>query len=218
MEYKDEEYAAFQVKLTPGILLENCIGVRVPNIRNIAKEIYKEGGYDEFLESLPHKYYDENMLHGAIISEIKDYDECIKRLESFLPFVDNWAVCDTMSPKAFKKNKDRLIEQIKQWSTSEHLYTKRFGIDMLLKHFLDDEFKPEHLEIPAAIQSEEYYMRMMIAWYFATALAKQWDATIPYIEQNRLDKWTHNKTIQKAKESYRITAEQKILLSSLRLK
>ncbi|MDO4459987.1 MAG: DNA alkylation repair protein [Clostridia bacterium] len=213
---RDEEYAAFQAKLTPTVAPEKFIGVRVPEVRRLAKEIYKEGKYQDFISALPHEYYDENMLHGLIISEIKDYDESIKELEKFLPYVDNWAVCDTMSPKPFKKNRDRLIEQIKIWADSENVYTCRFGIEMLMAHFLNEDFRPEYLEIPAKIHSEEYYINMMTAWYFATALAKQWDAAFPYIKENRLDTWVHNKTIQKARESYRITAEQKEILKALK--
>lgn len=215
-ELQDKEYAAFQAKLTPGVPVECFIGVRVPNVRQLAKEIFKEGNYAEFLNSLPHKYYDENMLHGLILSEFKDYETCVKEVDRFLPFVDNWAVCDIMSPKVFKKHKAELVGKIKEWSESEHTYTCRFGIEMLMSHFLDGDFKPEYLEIPAKVVSDEYYVRMMVAWFFATALAKQWGSTLPYIEQARLEKWTHNKTIQKAKESYRITPQQKELLNTMK--
>lgn len=217
-ELQDKEYAAFQSKLTPGVLEESFIGVRVPECRKLAKEIYKSGDYQDFIGSLPHRYYDENMLHGLIISEYKDYESCIKEVETFLPYVDNWAVCDIMSPKVFKKNKDKLIDKIKEWSASEHTYTCRFGMEMLMSHFLDEDFKSEYLEIPAAVRSEEYYVNMMTAWFFATALAKQWEAAIPYIEAKRLDVWTHNKTIQKACESYRVSDEHKNILRSLKIK
>ena len=216
MELADEEYGDFQVKLAPGIRREDVIGVRVPLVRKLAKEIYKEGGYQEFLETLPHKYYDENMLHGVLLSEIKDYDKCIEYVDAFLPYVDNWAVCDIMSPKCFKKNKAKLIEKIREWSSSKETYTCRFGMEMLMSFYLDEDFKPEYLDIPASVVSEEYYVNMMIAWFFATALAKQWDATIVYIKEGRLSDWTHNKTIQKARESYRITPEQKEYLKSLK--
>lgn len=215
-ELQDKEYAQFQVKLTPGIQLENVIGVRVPEARKLAKEIYKEGRYEDFLNQLPHEYYDENMLHGLIISEMKDYDNCIDELERFLPYVDNWAVCDIMSPKIFKKNKEKLIAKIKEWSKSKHTYTCRFGMEMLMSHFLDEDFKTEYLDIVASVHSEEYYIKMMIAWFFATALAKQWDKAIPYIEAGRLDVWCHNKAIQKSRESYRITPEQKEILKALK--
>lgn len=216
LELQDKEYALFQAKLTPGVVLDNIIGVRVPQVRKLAKDIYKEGGYEEFLLQLPHQYYDENMLHGLIISEMKDYDKCIDELDRFLPYVDNWAVCDIMSPKVFKKNKEKLLLKIKEWVASEHTYTCRFGMEMLMSHFLDDNFKDEYLNIVASVQSDEYYVKMMIAWFFATALAKQWDAAFPYIENGRLDIWCHNKTIQKARESYRITQEQKEILKSLK--
>ena len=197
-EYKDEEYGDFQAKLTPGIPRDLFIGVRVPNLRKLAKAYMKDSDSQVFLEELPHKYYDENMLHGLLLSEIKDYEECVARVDEFLPYVDNWAVCDIMSPKVFKKHKSELINTIREWSASSHTYTCRFGMEMLMSHFLDQDFLPEYLEIPASVISDEYYVNMMIAWFFATALAKQWDATIPYIEDRRLEKWVHNKTIQKS--------------------
>ncbi len=212
----DKDYAAFQAKLTPTIDPKLFIGVRVPNVRKLAKEIYKQGDYSKFLKELPHKYYDENMLHGLIISEYKDYESCVEEVNRFLPYVDNWAVCDIMSPKCFKKNKDLLIKKIKEWTKSKHVYTSRFGIEMLMSHYLDNDFKEEYLKIPAKVKLDDYYSKMMVAWFFATALAKQWDATIPYIENNILEAWTHNKTIQKAKESYRITPEQKDYLITLK--
>lgn len=215
-ELRDTEYAAFQAKLTPTVPQELFIGVRVPAARTLAKEIYKSGDYEEFLRDLPHRYYDENMLHGLILSEMKDYSRCVAEVERFLPYVDNWAVCDIMSPKVLKKNKKELLTKIREWSKSEHTYTCRFGMEMLMSFYLDDDFVPEYLEIPAAVRSKEYYVNMMTAWLFATALAKQWDATLPYIENGRLDVWTHNKTIQKAKESYRITPQQKDILGKLK--
>lgn len=218
-ELQDKKYAEFQAKLTPGVPKESFIGVRVPEVRELAKELTREGNYSAFLSQLPHKYYDENMLHGLLVSEIKDYNKCIEELERFLPYVDNWAVCDIMSPKIFKKHKAELLEKIKEWSASKHIYTCRFGIEMLMSHFLDEDFKPEYLEIPASIKSEEYYVRMMVAWFFATSLSKQWDATLPFLKENRIsDDWTHNKTIQKARESYRITKEQKELLEKIKRK
>ena len=217
-EVQDKEYAAFQAKLTPTVPAEKFIGVRMPEVRKLVKTIIKEDDYQHFFEQLPHEYYDENIIHGLLISEVKDYDTCIALLDSFLPYIDNWAVCDTTSPKVFKKNKSLLIDKICEWSASKETYTCRFGIKMLMTHFLDEDFKAEYLEIPAVIRSEEYYVRMMVAWFFATALAKQWDEVIPYIENNRLDEWTHNKTIQKAKESYRITKEQKEYLNTLKRK
>lgn len=215
-ELQDKKYANFQSKLTPNIPEERFIGVRVPEARKLAKKYFKEAESKIFLESLPHEYYDENILHALLISEIKDYNECIKALEAFLPHVDNWAVCDIISPKVFKKHKFELLEKIRVWSFSNHSYTCRFGLEMLMTHFLDDSFKPEYLEIPATVKSEEYYVNMMIAWFFATTLAKQWDDSIVYLENNKLDKWSHNKTIQKACESYRINDEQKIYLRKLK--
>ncbi len=213
----DKEYAEFQAKLTPSVLPDKFIGVRVPIVRKLAKDIVKQNNYSSFLDDLPHKYYDENMLHAVLISEIKDYEKAIDYVDKFLPFVDNWAVCDIMSPKCFKKNKDRLILKINEWAKSNKTYTCRFGIEMLMSHFLDGDFSPEYLKIPASVKSEEYYVNMMIAWFFATALTKQWDSTIPYIENGKLSKWVNNKTIQKAKESYRITTEQKEYLSRFKM-
>lgn len=215
---QDKQYAAFHAKLTPGVPMESFIGIRVPVLRKFAKEFTKEKECEEFLQQLPHEYYDENMLHGLLISEVKDYEECIRLTDSFLPFVDNWAVCDIMSPKVFAKHKKELLAEIKTWSKSSHVYTCRFGIEALMSHYLDKDFKAEYLEIPASVRSEEYYVKMMVAWFFATAPAKQWDQAIPYIEQQRLAPWTHNKTIQKAIESYRITPEQKEYLRTLKIK
>ena len=215
---QDKQYAAFQSKLTPGVPPESFIGIRVPALRKFAKEFAKEVEVNDFVHQLPHKYYDENMLHSLLISQVKDYEECIRLTDAFLPYVDNWAVCDIMSPKAFAKHKAALTEKIKIWSGSRHTFTCRFGIETLMTHYLDKDFKAEYLEIPASARSEEYYVKMMVAWFFATALAKQWDATIPYIEQKRLAPWTHNKTIQKAIESYRITPEQKDYLRTLKIK
>ncbi|MDD3972644.1 MAG: DNA alkylation repair protein [Clostridia bacterium] len=215
-ELQDKEYALFLHKLTPNVPLESFIGVRVPVLRKLAKALVAENDYSLFLEQLPHKYLDENMLHGLLISEIKDYEKCIFELERFLPYVDNWAVCDIMSPNVFKKHKDQLIHKIKEWSESKHTYTCRFGIGMLMSHYLDKNFNPDYLKIPASVRSDEYYVRMMIAWFFATALAKQWEYVLPYIKDGCLDVWTNNKTIQKARESYRITIEQKEFLKILR--
>lgn len=216
LELSDEKNADFSAKLTPGIDREKFLGVRIPASRKLAKEIIKENEHKDFLNSLPHKYYDENILHSILISEIKDYDECIKYIDDFLPYVDNWAVCDTMSPKTFKNEHERLMNDILRWVDSDQTYTIRFGLKILMAHFLDNDFKKEYLEIPAKIKSNEYYINMMIAWFFATALAKQWDSTIVYIENGVLDKWVHNKAIQKARESYRITIEQKEYLKSLK--
>lgn len=216
-ELQDRDYATFHSKLIPGVAEDGIIGIRVPVLRSFAKEYIKEPEAMEFLHQLPHKYYDENMLHGLLFSLIKDYDECIRLTDEFLPYIDNWAVCDIMSPKVFAKHKDELMVKILEWSKSEHTYTCRFGLEMLMTYFLDKDFNPEYLEIPASARSEEYYVKMMVAWFFATALAKQWDATLPYIENKTLAPWTHNKTIQKACESYRVTDEHKQILKGLKV-
>ncbi len=214
----DAQYASFQAKLTPGIPEESFIGVRVPELRKFAKEYIKTPDSEQFLHSLPHRYYDENMLHGLLISEVKDFDRCIGLTEQFLPYIDNWAVCDIMSPKVFKKHKTELLHVIRKWSKSGHTYTCRFGLEMLMTHYLDSDFRSEYLDMPLAARSDEYYVKMMVAWFIATALAKQWDATIPVIEQRMLAPWTHGKAIQKACESYRITPEQKEYLKTLKIK
>ena len=215
---QDKEYMKFLSKLTPNVSEDTIIGVRIPEIRKLAKKLVKNNEYEDFLKELPHKYYDENLLHGAIISESKNFEKCIKLLDNFLPFVDNWAVCDTISPKIFKKHKKELIEKIKEWSQSDKTYTCRFGVEMLMTHFLDEDFKKEYLEMVANIHSEEYYVKMVVAWFFATALAKQWDYAVIYLENNRLDVWVHNKTIQKARESLRILEDKKGYLKRLKRK
>ena len=213
----DKEYAIFQAKLTPNVAPELFIGVRVPEVRNLAKTFINDKDSASFLEELPHKYYDEYMLHGVLISLIKDYDKVIYYLDKFLPYVDNWAVCDICSPKCFKKHKIELLKEIEKWIKSKHTFTIRFGIEMLMSWYLDDDFKKEYLEMVSIIRSNEYYVNMMIAWFFATALTKQWGSTIKYIEENKLSPWVHNKTIQKAIESYRITNEQKDYLRKLKV-
>ncbi len=215
---QDKKYRDLQTKLIPTASPDIFIGIRTPELRAYAKELVKNNNYSKFLEELPHKYFDENQLHAFIISELKDYSDCIKNINRFLPYVDNWATCDQMSPKIFKKHHDKLIDEIKKWIKSKETYTIRFGTGMLMQHYLDDDFKTEYLEWISKIRSEEYYVNMMTAWYFATALAKQYKETIPYIESNKLDNWTHNKAIQKALESYRITDEQKEYLRSLKKK
>lgn len=215
-EMQDKDYALFQGKLVPNIDSKLIIGVRVPLLRKFAKELIKENGQEGFLQELPHKYYDENMLHAILLSEMKDYGDCIKKVNEFLPYVDNWAVCDILSPKVFKKNKDDLLKEIYKWSKSEGTYTCRFGLGMLMSFFLEGDFNEEYLKLPASIRSEEYYINMMIAWFFATALTKQWEYTLPYIEEGRLATWVHNKTIQKARESYRIDDKRKEYLLSLK--
>ncbi len=215
---QDLSYKEFHSKLMPTISEDTIIGVRTPELRRLSKQLAKEQDMTEFLHTLPHTYYEENNLHGFLIEMIKDYDECIKELDRFLPYVDNWATCDLMAPRVLGKHLPQLLEKIKEWTASGETYTIRFGIGMLMRFFLDDAFDTAYLDLAVSVQSEEYYVNMMRAWYFATALAKQYEATLPYIEEQRLDVWTHNKAIQKAVESRRITASQKIYLKSLKQK
>lgn len=215
-KHQDLKYREMQVRIIPAVASETIIGVRTPVLRTIAKEMLKSGEYGSFLENLPHEYFEENQLHAFIVSGLRDFDECMEELSRFLPCVDNWATCDQMSPKVFKKHRQELLTHIKAWIASDETYTVRFGVKMLMDHFLDEEFDPRYPAMVAEIRSEEYYVNMMIAWYFATALAKQYESIIPYIEQKRLDDWTHNKAIQKSIESYRIADEQKKYLRSLR--
>ena len=227
---QDIQYRDFQSKLIPNVSDGLFIGIRTPELRKYAKELYKQerdpatgkirqdSVLETFLADLPHRYFDENQLHAFVISEEKDFGACIEQIERFLPYVDNWATCDQMSPRIFKKNPGPLLPYIRKWIASGQTYTVRFAIGMLMQHFLDDPFfDPSYPEMAASVQSEEYYVRMMIAWYFATALAKQYDTVLPYIENKRLEPWTHNKTIQKAVESYRITPEQKAFLKTLKV-
>ena len=215
---QDVKYRDMQVKIIPTVKPESIIGVRTPELKAMAKEILKSGDYKDFLNDLPHKYFEENQLHAFILSGMKDADECFEELEKFLPYVDNWATCDQMSPKIFKKHKDELLKRVKVWIASDEPYTIRFGVGMLMEHFLDDDFDAKYPAMVAKLRSDEYYVNMMIAWYFATALAKQYDSILPYIEKKKLDKWTHNKAIQKSVESYRITDEQKTYLKTLKIK
>ena len=216
-ELQDEKYRDFHSKLIPDMEKENIIGIRTPVLRKYAKQFAKTEDAAAFLQDIPHTYYEENNLHMMLITSIKEYDKCLKEIEKFLPYIDNWAICDGLSPKVFKNHKPELLEKIKQWIPSEHTYICRFGIEMLMRWFLDEDFKPEYLKMPASVRSDEYYVNMMIAWFFATALAKQWDATIPYLQDPVLEPWTHNKTIQKARESLRITPEQKEYLKTLKV-
>ena len=217
-DLQDLKYRDMQIKIIPTVEPESVIGVRTPELKSIAKDILKDGNYKGFLEELPHRYFEENQLHAFIISGIKDLNECMEDLETFLPYVDNWATCDQMSPKIFRKHKDVLFSHIKEWVNSEKTYAVRFGVGMLMEHFLDDDFDPLYPELVAKLRSEEYYVNMMIAWYFATALAKQYESILPFLEEKRLDDWTHNKAIQKSVESYRITDEQKAYLKTLKVR
>ena len=212
---KDEKYKEFQSKLFPTLDSNTIIGVRTTDLKKLSKKLIKEKDLS-FLNELPHKYFDENQLHAFIISEIKDYNECLKYINLFLPYIDNWATCDQLSPKVFKKNLDDLIKQIKKWIKSSETYVVRFGIGMLMQYYLGDNFKEEYFALVLNVKSEEYYVNMMRSWYFATALAYQYDITIKIIEENKLDVWTHNKTIRKAIESNRITNEQKDYLRTLK--
>lgn len=215
---QDMDYRDFNSKLIPTVDKESMIGIRTPDLRKYAKQLGKSSDVIEFLQTLPHKYFDENQLHAFIISEIKDFKYCIDEINRFLPYIDNWATCDQLSPKVFKKYHNELFEYIKDWLKSDKVYTLRFGIGMLMEHFLDEDFDILYPETVSKIRSGEYYINMMIAWYFATALAKQYESIIPFIENNSLDIWTHNKAIQKSIESYRITDEQKAYLRGLKIK
>ena len=213
---QDTGYRDFQAKLIPTVDASRIIGVRTPALRELAKKLAGSAEAAAFLEALPHTYFDEDQLHAFLVAGLKDYTACLAAVERFLPYVDNWATCDQMSPKIFKKNRKDLLVHIKKWMKSKETYTIRFAIGMLMEHFLDEDFDPKYPEMVSRIRSDEYYVNMMIAWYFATALAKQYDAILPYIEEKKLAPWTHNKAIQKAVESYRITDEQKAYLKTLK--
>lgn len=215
---QDLEYKQFHSKLMPTINPDVIIGVRTPKLRKFTKEIKHSTEVEEFLRELPHHYYEENNLHAFLIETIQEFDNCIAALNRFLPYVDNWATCDMMAPKALKKDLSKLYEWIKIWIASGETYTIRFGINMLMKYYLDEAFLPEYAELVASVNSEEYYVKMVAAWYFATALAKQYEAVLPYLTEQKLEVWVHNKTIQKAVESYRITPEQKAFLKTLKCK
>ncbi len=215
---QDIKYRDFQVKLIPTKTVDDMIGVRTPELKKYAKELLKREDVGEFIDILPHEYFDEDQLHAFIISGIRDYDKCMTEVIRFLPYVDNWATCDQLSPKVFKKNRTDLLKQIKKWIKSKETYTVRFAIGMLMGHFLDEDFDITYPEMVAKVRSDEYYINMMIAWYFATALAKQYDTILPFIAEKRLEKWTHNKAIQKSVESNRISPEQKEYLKSFKIK
>ncbi|MBQ9196032.1 MAG: DNA alkylation repair protein [Clostridia bacterium] len=218
LSLRDPDNAAFQSKLAPGINADRFLGVRTPEIRKLGKALQNTPEAAAFMDALPHFYFDENNLHAVLIEGIKDFESCVASLDRFLPFVDNWATCDIMSPKCFKKHLPELLSHIRRWMNSTHPYTCRFGIGMLLRWYLDDAFDPQYLDWVAALRSEEYYVNMMIAWYFATALAKQYNAALPYLQNKKLAPWTHNKAIQKAIESYRVTPEQKEALRGLKIR
>ena len=216
IKIKDDTYRDFQIKLVPNIPPETIIGVRTPEMRKIAKEVFESEDRDTFLNDLPHRYYEENLIHFFVLSMIRDFDQCVQSVEQFLPYVDCWPVSDQATPKAFKKNHQKILPYIRKWIDSDHVYTARFGIRMLMNEFLDEDFKEEYPELIASKRGEDYYLKMMIAWYFATALAKRYDECIGYFEDHRLDEWVHKKAIQKAVESYRVSDEHKEYLKSLR--
>ena len=216
LSYQDEKYREFQSKLVPNIDKKTIIGVRTPQIRSIVKEIFGTKEATIFLQTLPHQYYEENLIHFFLISKIKDFNECIKEVEKFLPYINCWPVCDQATPLVFKKNHDKLLPFIKKWINSNHVYTARFGIRALMNEFLNDDFKEEYLSWVSSKSGDDYYLKMMVAWFFATALAKQYDSTIKYIENRYLDPWIHNKAIQKAIESYRVSDEHKEYLKKFR--
>lgn len=213
---QDPKYREFHSKLMPETDKESIIGIRVPVLRKFAREFAKTSEAELFLQQLPHKYYEENNLHMMLITQIKDYGKCMEEVKRFLPYIDNWATCDFPEPKCFRKNKEAVLVEVRKWINSTETYTIRYGIGMLMRLYLDEDFSSEYLQMAAQVHSQEYYVNMMIAWYFATALAKQWDTVIPYLEERKLDRWVHQKTIQKAVESFRITPEQKVYLKSLR--
>ena len=215
-ELQDLKYRDFHSKLMPETDKETVIGIRTPVLRKFAKEFAGTSEAEAFLRQLPHRYYEENNLHMMLITGIKDYEKCMEEIQRFLPCIDNWATCDYPAPKCFARHKDQVLEEAKRWISSGETYVIRYGIGMLMRLFLDEDFSSEYLEMAAAVQSQEYYVNMMLAWYFATALAKQWDATVPSIEHHKLPDWVHRKTIQKAVESYRITPEQKEYLKGFR--
>lgn len=216
-ELKDEKYRDFHSALMPTVEKDKIIGVRVPDVRRLSKELYKNGMGTDFIKSLPHTYYEENNIHAFIIEQIRDIDICLNETERFLPFIDNWATCDMFSPKIFAKHTDIIFNKSLEWIESDKTYTIRYGIGMLMRYFLDEGFNDDILRIVSEIKSDEYYVNMMIAWFFATALAKQYDSAVVYIERQRLSPWIHNKTIQKAIESNRISKEVKLYLKTKKL-
>jgi len=217
-QLQDEGYRDFHASLMPTVPKKTIIGIRVPVLRSFAKQFFKTEQKNQFLKELPHTYYEENNLHAFLIEQIKDFEEALSETENFLPYIDNWATCDMFFPKVFLKNSERLLPKIRCWITSEHPYTVRYAIGLLMRMFLEEEFLPEYPEMVLRVESEEYYVKMMIAWYFATALAKQYQDIISYFTKPRLDVWTHNKAIQKAIESNRIPEETKKYLKTLKRK
>lgn len=215
-EKQELAYREFSSKLMPTVPKETVIGVRTPILRKLAKELYGTKAGTAFLQELPHRYFEENSLHGFMLEQIKDFDEALVRVEEFLPFVDNWSTCDSFTPKCFKQNPEKLHSKALEWLGSDKVYTVRYGIKILMNFFLEKNFKPEVLEQVASVTPTDYYVSMMIAWFFATALAKQYCETLPFIEKRRLDEVTHRRAVRKALESFRITEEQKAHLKTLK--
>ena len=215
---QDKDYALMQTKIIPTVASDRIIGVRTPALRTFAKSLYMDSDINAFLSCVPHQYFDEDQLHAFVLSLEKDFDKCIAEVDAFLPYIDNWATCDQLSPRVFKKEPEKLLPYIQSWIKSDRTYTVRFAIGMLMQHFLDEKFDVKYADMAAEVRSEEYYVNMMIAWYFATALAKQYELILPYLEEKRLDDWVHNKAIQKSVESYRITDEQKAYLKTLKVR
>lgn len=216
---QDEKYALGQAKLVPTLPKDCFLGLKMPRLREIEREFRSSEVKNDFLKELPHRYFEENWLHALMISHTNDFSVSIQEIEAFLPFIDNWAVCDSLKPKSFNKVEPKiLLSYIRRWIRSKETYTCRFGIEMLMDHFLDKNFERKQLNLVTKVKANDYYVDMMVAWYMATALAKQWDATIRVLEANLLPTWTHNKTIQKAIESFRISEEKKNYLRTLKRK
>lgn len=215
---KDEKLKLFSAKLIPNLSPNNILGIQMPKLKRLSKELKGNENLEEFFSSLPHTYLEENTLHALLIAQIEDYDKCIFEINRFLPFIDNWATCDALHPKCFKSNKTKLLNEIKTWLKSSHAYTIRFGIGMLMSNFLEEDFKPEIIDLVISINFDDYYVKMMQAWFLSTALVKQYDKTLPYFQNKKIEKWVNNKAIQKAVESFRISNEQKQFLKQLKQK
>lgn len=219
MKYKDDKYKAFNAKLVPNIDIDNIIGIRIPNIRKLAKEIKDEDYIDTFLNELPHKYQEEYILHGLLLSiKYKDINILLNKLDTFLEYANNWVITDTISPKLFKKYPDIVYEYIVKWINSNHEYKIRFAIVSLLQFYLDDNYNKKILTLVKNIKYNSYYVNMAIAWFYSFALIKQYDDTIKLFENKKLDKWIHNKSIEKAIDSYRVSSDKKTYLKSLKIK
>ena len=217
-QYRDDAYGDFTAKLIPTVPREKIIGIRSPEYRKILKQLKDDPVIPEFLASLPHRYHEENCLHAAVINHMKDYGACVSELERFMPYIDNWAVNDALNPSCFRKHRAELIGRVQSWISSPAPFTRRCGMKILMANYLGEDFRPEYLDLPADLRSDEYYVNIMTAWLFAEALAKQWDTAVAFLETRRLDPWTHNKTIQKACESFRVPDERKAYLRTLKIR